>query len=93
MKHVVAYDVSDDAIRLRVAHALQRYGQRVQKSVFECQLQDGQLEECIAILKTVLEEPDNGNIRIYRLCEGCESQSVGIGNLKPTLDSEPCAIV
>lgn len=93
MKHVVSYDVSDDAIRLRVAHALQKFGQRVQKSVFECQLQDGQLDECIAILKRVLEDPENGNIRIYKLCENCEGASVGMGNLKVTLDSEPCAIV
>lgn len=33
--HVVAYDVTDDARRVRLAKLLLRYGRRVQASVFE----------------------------------------------------------
>ncbi|MGZ5444640.1 MAG: CRISPR-associated endonuclease Cas2 [Thermoanaerobaculia bacterium] len=36
MKWVVAYDISDDALRMRVAERLGTIGWRVQESVFEC---------------------------------------------------------
>lgn len=93
VKYVVAYDVSEDPIRLRVARTLQQFGQRVQGSVFECHFSKEQLDECVGLLKAVLQDPENGNIRIYRLCESCEFQSVGMGNLKPTLDQETCLII
>jgi len=36
---VVAYDISDDRRRERVARVLNKYGQRIQKSVFVAQLE------------------------------------------------------
>lgn len=39
---VAAYDVSDDGRRVRVAKVLLRYGQRVQRSVFEVWLEPDQ---------------------------------------------------
>ncbi len=73
MELLVAYDVAtDDADgrrRLRrVAEVCQAYGQRVQKSVFECVVNDAQLE----MLKHRLQrEMDQGkdSLRIYRLPE------------------------
>jgi CRISPR-associated protein Cas2 len=70
---LVTYDVSTESSagrrRLRrVAKACQNYGQRVQKSVFECKVDKktyAQLE------KELLDEIDVGedNLRIYRLSE------------------------
>ncbi|MBW1990880.1 MAG: CRISPR-associated endonuclease Cas2, partial [Deltaproteobacteria bacterium] len=37
---VVSYDIVDDRRRLRLAKLLTDYGHRVQKSVFECDLDD-----------------------------------------------------
>jgi CRISPR-associated protein Cas2 len=70
---IVTYDVSTvtpaGQRRLRrVAKSCERYGQRVQKSVFECQVDDMQFE---ALERKLLDEidPDTDNLRFYRLTE------------------------
>jgi len=44
MFYLICYDVVLDRRRNRVAHLLEGYGMRVQKSVFECLLNDSQYE-------------------------------------------------
>ena len=73
MEILVVYDVAtDDAAgrrRLRrVAQACEAYGQRVQKSVFECLLSDADLEVLTARLREEMDETSD-SVRIYRLRE------------------------
>lgn len=70
---IVTYDVSTitpaGRKRLRrVAKACERCGQRVQKSVFECQVDEMQFE---ALERKLLDEidPETDNLRFYRLSE------------------------
>lgn len=67
---IVAYDIADDGRRLRISTKLKDYGERVQRSVFECIL-DGQKLQSLISEVTPLIEPEEDSIRIYRLCEGC----------------------
>lgn len=73
MEFLVTYDVrtdtSDGERRLRrVAHICEGFGQRVQKSVFECTLTAVQLE---LLVHRLAEAADLGedSLRIYRLRE------------------------
>lgn len=71
MDILVAYDVSTESAdgrrRLRkVAEACLAYGQRVQKSVFECSLTEVQMETLRHRLLASMNE-DEDNLRIYRL--------------------------
>jgi CRISPR-associated protein Cas2 len=67
---LVSYDIVDNRQRLRLAKVLTDYGQRVQKSVFECQLDDRQyLKMRKAIDKLV--DPENDSVRYYFLCGAC----------------------
>lgn len=73
MMILVSYDVRTEAPegrrRLRrVARACLNYGQRVQKSVFECRVNQAQYE---ALERRLLEEIDESedNLRFYRLTE------------------------
>ncbi len=73
MEVLVTYDVAtEDAAgrrRLRrVAQACEAYGQRVQKSVFECVLSDAGLELLVARLRAEMDESAD-SVRIYRLRE------------------------
>ncbi|MYB16036.1 MAG: CRISPR-associated endonuclease Cas2 [Chloroflexi bacterium] len=73
MEVLVAYDVAtDDAVgrrRLRrVSQACAAYGQRVQKSVFECVLTDADMEVLVARLRSEIDETVD-SVRIYRLRE------------------------
>ena len=70
---LVAYDVSTESTegrrRLRnVARICQDFGQRVQKSVFECSVSEMQYEEVTRQLLQVLRK-DEDSLRIYRLTE------------------------
>ena len=71
MEVLVTYDVSTiDAAgqrRLRrVAKTCEGYGQRVQKSVFECTLSKAQLEKLIHRLEKAI-DAEQDSLRIYRL--------------------------
>ncbi len=73
MEILVVYDIATDDARgrrrlRRVAQACQAYGQRVQKSVFECVLSGADLERLTARLRAEIDE-DTDSVRIYRLQE------------------------
>ena len=70
---VVTYDVSTETAagrrRLRrVARVCESMGQRVQKSVFECQLNEMQLEQLERALLAEIDEAQD-NLRFYRITE------------------------
>lgn len=73
MNILIAYDVSTETPagrkRLRkVALACQDFGQRVQKSVFECSVNEMQYEEVMRRLLEIIEEKED-SLRVYRLVE------------------------
>jgi CRISPR-associated protein Cas2 len=70
---LVTYDVSTETAagqrRLRrVAKTCESYGQRVQKSVFECRVNQMQFEQLERELLEEIDE-DKDNLRFYRLTE------------------------
>lgn len=70
---VVTYDVSTETAagrrRLRrVAKVCESMGQRVQKSVFECQVDEMQLERLERALLAEIDETAD-NLRFYRITE------------------------
>lgn len=70
---VIAYDIPDDRRRLRVMRLLQDHGQRVQKSVYECDLAPRHYAALRARLETLL-HPHEDNVRYYPLCRVCAGQ-------------------
>ena len=83
---VVAYDISDNKIRREVSRTLEGYGLRVQYSVFECRLKQGELIQLRARLSVLLEPMDQ--IRWYSLCHWCESDVSWQGNgIAPETDA------
>jgi len=84
---LVTYDVATETpkgqARLRrVAQSCKNYGQRVQKSVFECTVNDVQYEK---LKRDLLKEIDshNDNLRFYKLQEPREKsvEEFGIGHV------------
>ncbi len=73
MNILITYDVSTETAagrrRLRkVALACLDFGQRVQKSVFECSVTEMQYEEVMRRLLDIIEEKED-SLRVYRLIE------------------------
>jgi len=73
MQVLVTYDVKTEhaAGRRRLhktAQVCKNYGQRVQKSVFECSLNEMQYENLLNELRRIINENED-SIRVYRLHE------------------------
>lgn len=69
---IVAYDIVDNRKRTRLAKVLSDYGSRVQKSVFECLIDEQQYLK----MKTRVEQtidPEVDSVRYYFLCKRCAS--------------------
>lgn len=83
---LVSYDVSTETSegrrRLRrVAKTCLNYGQRVQKSVFECKVDPAQMEALkIRLLDIINEEEDS--LRIYRIIEPLTKNVMEFGKFK-----------
>jgi CRISPR-associated protein Cas2 len=94
---VICYDVNTETRegrrRLRrVAQVCKNYGQRVQKSVFECQVDQMKFEELRRkLLKEVKLTLDN--LRIYRLTEPRDKHVESYGEIQTILFDEDTLVV
>lgn len=70
MHLVVAYDVIDDGRRTRLAKFLLGYLDRVQKSVFEGEIQEGRFDRMRSGITEIIDQ-DEDSVRIYHLCARC----------------------
>jgi CRISPR-associated protein Cas2 len=84
-RYVVAYDVPDDRRRYRVARTLEGHGQRVQYSVFECQLSAKQFAELWEELEELIEGAED-SLRAYRLCPECAARIETLGLAEPVAE-------
>ncbi|MCD6419423.1 MAG: CRISPR-associated endonuclease Cas2 [Synergistetes bacterium] len=79
MFYVISYDISDDKIRNKVSKILEGYGMRVQKSVFECWLDDRQFATVRNRLSSII-DMQTDSVRFYALHGRCVSFIEVIGN-------------
>ena len=79
MRWIVAYDISSDALRERIAGVLGRFGWRVQESVFECVLEDVDLRAAIESVSRELTGATDAEVRFYQTCGLCRTKSFRIG--------------
>lgn len=84
---IVSYDIRDDKRRSKVAHALQNFGRRVQLSVFECLLEEAQVERLRKALGRIIDEEED-SVRFYRLCATCEAKVEVVGQGARTEDPD-----
>lgn len=78
MMITVSYDIVDDKQRTRLAKKLLNFGQRVQYSVFECNLNKKQLAEMKKQLLPLIDR-EQDSLRIYRICDTCRKQVESFG--------------
>ncbi|HSF33643.1 MAG TPA: CRISPR-associated endonuclease Cas2 [Candidatus Tectomicrobia bacterium] len=83
---VVSYDIHDDKRRNRVHKALKNFGQRIQFSVFECDLTKEQILRMRHALQRIIKEADQDSVRFYHLCDSCERKIDRIGGIMPRED-------
>jgi CRISPR-associated protein Cas2 len=79
MVRLIAYDITTPKRLRRVAKVCEDYGVRVEKSVFECDLQESAFS---LFWEQLLREidPDEDSLIAYRVCKSCvkDIQSAGV---------------
>lgn len=76
---VITYDVTDDKRREEISSELKNFGQRVQKSVFECFLKKDQLKELKIRIERLIDIGED-SIRYYYFCKKDEKNIEFIGD-------------
>lgn len=84
---LVAYDIPDDRRRGEVAAALEDFGFRVQYSVFEAVLDDGEQQELVARLESLVDATTD-KLRVYFICRSCEARVAIMGEGSVTTEPE-----
>ncbi len=87
MFYSICYDVRDDHRRLRIAKLLEGFGDRVQYSVFELNLERDELERLKRKAVSIL-NPKEDLLRIYPLCAGCVGRIEILGEGRVTQDPD-----
>jgi CRISPR-associated protein Cas2 len=67
---LISYDIVSDRVRNKVMKLLKDYGDHVQKSVFECHLDDNKYAEVKNGLMSLV-NPKEDRVRLYRICQAC----------------------
>lgn len=70
MNTIVAYDIADPRRLNRVAKVVKDYGTRVQKSIFEVDVDDRRFTEMKARIEELIEAYEDG-VKYFPLCEKC----------------------
>lgn len=88
-EYVVVYDISSDRERTKVDKVLKNYGFRIQKSVFECKLNESLKKKLIAELDAL--NIKTGFLKLYLLTDMIESKT--LGNVPKNMDENDVFIV
>lgn len=91
MFFLVAYDISSPRRLARVARLMKNYGTRVQKSVFECEINENLFSEMKRKIEKVMDLSIDA-VRYYFLCGKCR-QRIEISGTGFITDKEDIIIV
>lgn len=67
---MISYDIVNDKTRLKVMKFLKDYGVRVQKSVFECNLDEDTFKKIKSRLEKIINRKKD-RVRYYKICKAC----------------------
>ena len=76
---VISYDITDDKRRRKLVKLAEGLGRRVQYSVFESLLKQGQIKSFVREAQTVIATSEGDSIRIYRVCDECYEHGIYLG--------------
>lgn len=85
MNFIVTYDVRDDRRRARISALLAKNGVRIQRSVFQCVLESGEMAEIVFTCEGIL-DLDVDVLQVFTICEGCREHQVSLGQANLALD-------
>jgi len=86
MKYVVCFDISDDKKRKIVSEMLEEFGIRVQRSVFEIEINKTYLKKLLSKIKQNIDKFDS--VRFYSMHSDTIKKSIYLGVGSEPFDEE-----
>ncbi|OZF37603.1 CRISPR-associated endonuclease Cas2 [Rhodococcus sp. 14-2483-1-2] len=80
---IACYDISNDDRRAKVAARLQRWGDRIQYSVFLCTIAAEELAALVEAVTAII-DPDIDSFFVARQCGTCWNGRIMVGQSQPT---------
>jgi len=91
--HIVAsYDISDPKRLAKVARTMKNYGERVLKSVFECNLDEKRFGDMKRQIDEIIEQIED-SVRYYILCEKCIKEVDHSGKGEPFQEDDEYVVI
>jgi len=91
LKYLVTYDIMCDKTRDKVAACLEDFGDRVQLSVFEVDVDAALYQRMVTRLKSLI-DPEKDSVRIYPICASCAGKLTVLGVAQVVGDPEVIVI-
>jgi CRISPR-associated protein Cas2 len=89
MHYLVAYDMPDNKKRKKVGELLEKYGTRVNFSVFEVTLNETKLKQLLKLFKEEkLINKKTDSVRFYHLCQNCVPKSFELCNKEDVFENK-----
>lgn len=79
---VITYDISDNGARAKCAAMLQAVGDRVQRSVYACVMEEEKLAELMQRISALIDLEED-RVDVYRQCRTCWEDGMAIGLVAP----------
>jgi CRISPR-associated protein Cas2 len=79
MLHIVAYDIAHPGRLRQVARLCEDFGTRVEKSLFQCDLNEAHFEELWRGLTSLINREEDAVVA-YRVCQSCRHQTRSLGD-------------
>lgn len=79
---LACYDIADDDRRSKVAARLQRYGDRIQYSVFLCSITPEDFRDLLNEISCII-DPGEDSFFAVRQCSACWAEHITIGQTRP----------
>ena len=93
MHYVISYDIGNDRSRTRLSELLDRYGTRVNYSVYECELSQRKLDGLIyEIERKKLVNDDLDSLRFYYIHENAVARSFELANRPDPFEREDMTV-
>lgn len=80
MRYIICYDIANTKRRVKTSLVLEKFGIRVQESVFEATMPIAVKQRLIKLISKITTIKDT--VRIYPICKDCYSKTLEIGEKK-----------
>jgi len=80
MRYLVAYDICEPNRLRKVARCCEDFGHRVQKSLFECDLEPDRFANMWTELNSLI-EPKEDYLVAYPICRSCHDKVITAGKM------------